>query len=136
MGRVLSVVVDCLMSDNSLGIFTDGVPGVHIAVMLGEIAAGNLHTNLMPRLKDHSCAAHIDSIAIYGSRNQQLGPVQSLTETAADDAFGNIVGGAVLSDVHKLGGKIGVYRTGGCPEIDFDWADDGNVFLQYVCAVY
>lgn len=103
---MLSVVVDCLMSDNSLGIFADGVPGVHIAVMLGEFAAGNLHTNLMSRLKDHSCAAHIDSIAIYSSRDQQLGPVQSLTEAAADDAFGNIVGGAVLSDVHKFDNSL------------------------------
>lgn len=52
----------------------NSVPSVHVAVVFGEVAAGNFHADLMTLLEYHTSAAHVDLIAVYGTRESAALP--------------------------------------------------------------
>ena len=136
IGWVVGIVVNGLVRHNALSVLANSVPSVHVAVVFGEVAAGNFHADLMTLLEYHTSAAHVDLIAVYGTGNQRLCPIQTLAEAAANAAFGNLVGRAIFSYIHQLGGKIGIHCAGGGPEVYLDGANHSNVLFQHIGAVH
>ncbi len=64
MGRMLCIVVDCLSSLNCLKFHTKLVACVWISIIPVEVAAGNLHSDLMSLLNYVTGRPEIDGILI------------------------------------------------------------------------
>src|SRR5919197_3634947 len=97
MGGVLRAVQDGLQGWFEFAVLGDPPPRVGVTVEAGEVAAGDLHPDPMPRLEDIAGGPQVDRVAIRPARLHQAGGGSGLSVAGADDAVGEVTGAAVLA---------------------------------------
>src|ERR671937_1824788 len=105
MGRV---VVDGLAGHLEPGILAEGVAGVGVAVIHGEVTAGDLEPDLVTRLEQVAGRPDLDGVAVdpagpdeggVSVRDPVPGPLDPVVEVDRS---------TVRIDIDELGGEIGV----------------------------
>ena len=109
---------------------------VGVDVEAGEVAAGDVHTNAMPFFEDVRCGIGFDGDGIDFARLHQLFCFDGIAEAGADNAIADVeietAGeiGAGRIDVDQLGSEVGIFRAGGNPEFDGQFAGHFQVFFE------
>src|SRR5215467_13647273 len=100
MGGVLRAVQDGLQGWFEFGVLGNPSPRVGVPVEAGEVAAGDLHPDPMPRLEDIAGGPQVYRVTIGPARLHQAGGGSGVAVAGADDAVGEVVGTAVRAHVH------------------------------------
>ena len=96
---------------------SDDPAGIGITVEAGEVAAGYLQPDLVPRLEHVAGGPQVNGIAIGPPRLHQRRAGHGLPIAGPNNAVGQVAGAAVLANVHQLGSEIGVGGRSGGPQL-------------------